>query len=99
MLCTTLWRQQLDSRDLVLCNLWARGPRPNPEATDDGCPPSRGGHPWTVTIAADRQMRGGPRDVARHVPCSARITVTDAVPFDVDIQLNWDTDEQRLVAD
>lgn len=41
----------------------------------------------------------GPREIARHIPRSARITLTGAIPYDVDIHLIWDDGEQRLVAD
>jgi hypothetical protein len=41
----------------------------------------------------------GPTDLARPVPRSARITVTDKDPYDLKVRLNWDEDEQRLIAD
>ena len=46
-------------------------------------------------------MRGkvlvGPNGLARRVPRTARVVITDKDPYDVDITLNWDDDEQRLV--
>jgi hypothetical protein len=41
----------------------------------------------------------GPKGLARTVPRSARIVVTDKDPYDLDIRLSWDDDEQRLVPD
>ncbi len=39
----------------------------------------------------------GPDGLARPVPRSARVTVTGKDPYDLDIRLSWDDDEQRLV--
>jgi hypothetical protein len=41
----------------------------------------------------------GPSGLARPVPRSARVVVTGKDPYDLDIRLNWDDDEQRLVPD
>src|SRR6188472_1064795 len=41
----------------------------------------------------------GPNGLARTVPRSVRIVVTDKDPYDLDIRLAWDDDEQRLVPD
>jgi hypothetical protein len=41
----------------------------------------------------------GPKGLARSIPRAVRIVVTDKGPFDLDIQLSWDDDEQRLVPD
>jgi hypothetical protein len=41
----------------------------------------------------------GPNGLARSVPRSARIVVTGTDPYDLDIRLSWDDDEQRLVPD
>ena len=41
----------------------------------------------------------GPNGLARTVPRSVRIVVTDKDPYDLDIRLSWDDDEQRLVPD
>ena len=41
----------------------------------------------------------GPNGLARTVPRSVRIVVTDKDPYDLDIRLVWDDDEQRLVTD
>jgi len=41
----------------------------------------------------------GPSALARPVPRTARVTVTGKDPYDLDIRLNWDDDEQRLVPD
>ena len=41
----------------------------------------------------------GPNGLARNVPRSVRIVVTDKDPYDLDIRLVWDDDEQRLVPD
>ena len=41
----------------------------------------------------------GPNGLARSVPRSVRIVVTDKDPYDLDIRLSWDDDEQRLVPD
>ena len=41
----------------------------------------------------------GPNGMARSVPRSVRIVVTDKDPYDLDIRLTWDDDEQRLVPD
>src|SRR6187200_221063 len=41
----------------------------------------------------------GPKGLARSVPRSVRIVVTDKDPYDLDIRLTWDDDEQRLVPD
>ena len=41
----------------------------------------------------------GPNGLARPVPRSVRIVVTDKDPYDLDIRLVWDDDEQRLVTD
>ena len=39
----------------------------------------------------------GPDGLTRSVPRSARIVVKDKDPYDLDIRLSWDDDEQRLV--
>jgi hypothetical protein len=39
----------------------------------------------------------GPNGLARSVPRTARVIVTGKDPYDLDIRLNWDDDEQRLV--
>ena len=41
----------------------------------------------------------GPNGLARPVPRTARVVITDKDPYDLDIRLNWDDDEQRLVPD
>ena len=41
----------------------------------------------------------GPNGLARSVPRSVRIVVTGKDPYDLDIRLSWDDDEQRLVPD
>jgi hypothetical protein len=41
----------------------------------------------------------GPNGLRRSVPRSARIVITDKDPYDLDIRLSWDDDEQRLVPD
>jgi hypothetical protein len=41
----------------------------------------------------------GPKGLARSVPRSVRIVVSDKDPYDLDIRLSWDDDEQRLVPD
>jgi hypothetical protein len=41
----------------------------------------------------------GPDRLARAVPRSVRIVVTGNDPYDLDIRLTWDDDEQRLVPD
>jgi len=41
----------------------------------------------------------GPNGLARSVPRSVRIVVTDSDPYDLDIRLSCDDDEQRLVPD
>ena len=40
----------------------------------------------------------GPSEISRNVPRWAGIAVTGVDPYDVDIRVNWDEDEQRLVA-
>ena len=44
-------------------------------------------------------MLVGPNGLARPVPRTARVIITDKDPYDLDIRLNWDDDEQRLVPD
>jgi hypothetical protein len=39
----------------------------------------------------------GPNGLARSVPRNARIVVTGKDPYDLDIRLTWDDEEQRLV--
>jgi hypothetical protein len=51
------------------------------------------------SITTRGQVRVGPKGLARPVPRSARIVVTDKDPYDLDIRLSWDDDEQRLVPD
>ena len=41
----------------------------------------------------------GPEGLARPVPRSVRIVVTDKDPYDLDIRLSWDDDEQRILPD
>jgi hypothetical protein len=41
----------------------------------------------------------GPNGLARSVPRYARIVVVGKDPYDLDIRLTWDDDEQRLVLD
>jgi hypothetical protein len=41
----------------------------------------------------------GPSGLARTIPRTVRIVVTDKDPYDLDIRLTWDDDEQRLVPD
>jgi hypothetical protein len=41
----------------------------------------------------------GPHGLARSVPRWVRIVVTGTDPFDLDIRLSWDDEEQRLVPD
>jgi hypothetical protein len=41
----------------------------------------------------------GPNGLARTVPRSVRIVVTGNDPYDLDIRLTWDDEEQRLVPD
>jgi hypothetical protein len=41
----------------------------------------------------------GPYGLARSVPRTARIVVTDKGPYDLGIRLSWDEEEQRLVSD
>jgi hypothetical protein len=54
-------------------------------------------------VEFDIKTRGrvsvGPNGLARSVPRSARIVVTGTDPYDLDIRLSWDDDEQRLVPD
>ena len=56
-----------------------------------------------VAVEFDITTRGkvsvGPNGLARTVPRSVRIVVTDKDPYDLDIRLSWDDDEQRLVPD
>jgi len=55
------------------------------------------------SIEVSTTVRGkvlvGPNGLARPVPRSARVTITGKDPYDLDIRLNWDDDEQRLVPD
>src|SRR5262245_59404186 len=60
---------------------------------------SSGGILRTVTISTDGQIAVGPTVIARNIPRWARIAVTGVGPYDVAIQVNWDDDEQRLVAE
>jgi hypothetical protein len=53
----------------------------------------------TVTTTTSGHVAVGPGTIARHVPRSARISVTGTDPYDVDVHLNWDDDEQRLVVE
>jgi hypothetical protein len=41
----------------------------------------------------------GPKGLARSVPRSVRVVVTDKDPYDLEIRLVWDDFEERLVAD
>jgi len=50
-------------------------------------------------ITTRGKVRVGPNGLARNVPRSVRIVVTDKDPYDLDIRLVWDDDEQRLVPD
>ena len=50
-----------------------------------------------VTTTVRGKVLVGPNGMARPVPRSATVTVTGKDPYDLDIRLNWDDDEQRLV--
>src|SRR6476620_7356851 len=50
-------------------------------------------------ITTRGKVKVGPNGLARTLPRSARIVVTDKDPYDLDIRLVWDDDEQRLVPD
>jgi len=50
-------------------------------------------------VSARGSIEVGPPEAARSIPRSARITVSDQDPYDIDVRLSWDDDEQRLVAD
>jgi len=41
----------------------------------------------------------GPNGLARSVPRYVRIVMTDKDPYDLDIRMSWDDEEQRLVPD
>ena len=50
-----------------------------------------------VTTTVRGRVLVGPNGLSRPVPRSATVTVTGKDPYDLDIRLNWDDDEQRLV--
>ena len=50
-----------------------------------------------VTTTVRGRVLVGPNGMSRPVPRSATVTVTGKDPYDLDIRLNWDDDEQRLV--
>ena len=50
-----------------------------------------------VTTTVRGKVLVGPNGMSRPVPRSATVTVTGKDPYDLDIRLNWDDDEQRLV--
>ena len=52
-----------------------------------------------LEISTRGRVPVGPNGLTRFVPRSARIVVTDKDPYDLDIRIVWDDDEQRLVAD
>ena len=55
--------------------------------------------PIEVSTTVRGKVLVGPNGLARPVPRSARVTITGKDPYDLDIRLNWDDDEQRLVPD
>ena len=55
----------------------------------------RGGIEVSTTVRG--KVLVGPNGLARPVPRTARVVITDKDPYDLDIRLNWDDDEQRLV--
>jgi hypothetical protein len=52
-----------------------------------------------IDITTRGKVPVGPSGLARAVPRSVRIVVTGKDPYDLDIRLSWDDDEQRLVPD
>src|SRR5262245_63619231 len=52
-----------------------------------------------IDITTRGRVLVGPGGLARSVPRSARIVVTGKDPYDLDVRLSWDDDEQRLVPD
>ncbi len=52
-----------------------------------------------VTTTVRGRVLVGPPGVSRPVPRSARVTITGKDPYDLDVRLSWDDDEQRLVPD
>jgi hypothetical protein len=52
-----------------------------------------------IDVVTRGKVPVGPPGMARPVPRTARITVTGKDPYDLDIRLNWDDEEQRLVPD
>ena len=59
--------------------------------------PSTTVQPVQVSVKVRGKVLVGPEPLARPVPRSARIAVTDKDPYDVEVGMNWDDDEQRLV--
>ena len=56
-------------------------------------------HPIEVSTTVKGKVLVGPNGLARPVPRSVCATVTGKDPYDLDIRLNWDDEEQRLVPD
>jgi hypothetical protein len=52
-----------------------------------------------IDITTRGKIPVGPDKLARAVPRSARIVVTGKDPYDLEIRLSWDDDEQRLAPD
>ena len=57
------------------------------------------GSSMEVGVVTRGRVHVGPDGLVHRVPRTARITLTGKDPYDVDIRLNWDDDEQRLVAE